>query len=433
MNSIQKARRRSSLALPLQSCTHHTNTSASHLPAAALHGSIGATGVSARQMPPRNTAVPKSSALLLVQAMMCSFLSSSFEWEQPTARVAVRPYSDRSKAPFERRRHARVPQSHVERYAPPSWDDFSTLAHPLGPRAWNQSLGGGVQAIMQSGRVGTEGDDLYYEVRGTGQPLLLIPGGGGDGAAYSLIADILCDEFKVITYDRRANARSTMNEPQNFEISQQSRDAVAVLQAVDETSVFVLGNSSGAVIALDMAKSHPRAVRAVVAHEPPLARVHQDAERWQRFFAGVYFTSFRFGPNAAMLRFALGLGIDVSFWQAAKAVRAMRSYREKSGERYLPRAVTTAFFVRQELLPVTNYLPDVKAITKNGVQVFMAAGKRSLDKRRFYAETARVLSERLRCEMVTFPGHHGSFVDMPDQWAATLRDVLHRVNSQLAG
>jgi hypothetical protein len=34
---------------------------------------------------------------------------------------------------------------------------------------------------------------------------------------------------------------------------------------------------------------------------------------------------------------------------------------------------------------------------------------------------------------VTFPGHHGSFVDMPDQWAATLRDVLHRLNSQLAG
>ncbi len=51
---------------------------------------------------------------------------------------------------------------------------------------------------MQSGRVGTEGDELYYEVRGTGQPLLLIPGGGSDGAAYSLIADILCDEFKVI-------------------------------------------------------------------------------------------------------------------------------------------------------------------------------------------------------------------------------------------
>jgi pimeloyl-ACP methyl ester carboxylesterase len=80
-----------------------------------------------------------------------------------------------------------------------------------------------------------------------------------------------------------------MNEPQNFEISQQSRDAVAVLRAVGGTSAFVFGSSSGAVIALDMAKTHPQAVRAIVAHEPPLARVHQNAERWQRFFAGVYF------------------------------------------------------------------------------------------------------------------------------------------------
>ena len=138
----------------------------------------------------------------------------------------------------------------------------------------------------KSGRVKTEGDELYYEVRGQGQPLLMISGGGGDGGSYSLIAEILSDEYKVITYDRRANARSTMNDPQNFEVSQQSRDAVAVLLAAGETSAFVFGNSSGAVIALDMAKTHPQSVRAIVAHEPPLARVHPNTRKWQRFFLG---------------------------------------------------------------------------------------------------------------------------------------------------
>ena len=109
------------------------------------------------------------------------------------------------------------------------------------------------QVPVQSGRVTTEGDDLYYEVRGQENrlPLLMIAPGGGDGWQYSWVADILADEYKVITYDRRANARSTMNVPQNFEISQQSRDAVAVLHAAGETSAFVFGNSSGAVIALD--------------------------------------------------------------------------------------------------------------------------------------------------------------------------------------
>jgi pimeloyl-ACP methyl ester carboxylesterase len=121
---------------------------------------------------------------------------------------------------------------------------------------------------------------------------------GGDGWQYSLVADILADQYKVITYDRRANARSTINVPQNFEISQQSHDAVAVLRAAGETSAFVIGNSSGAVIGLDMAKTQPQA--------------------------------------------------------------------------------------------------------------------------------AQMLAEQLGCELVTFPGHHGSFMDMLVEWAATLRGVLHK-------
>jgi len=151
------------------------------------------------------------------------------------------------------------------------------------------------QVTMQSGRVAAEGDELYYEVRGQGQPLLMIPAAGGDGEYYTTVANILSDEYKVITYDRRANARYTMNDPQNFEASQQSRDAAAVLRAAGEKSAFVFGNSSGAMIALDMAKTQPRAVRAIVAHEPPLARVHPKAQKWQRFSAGVYSMAFWFG------------------------------------------------------------------------------------------------------------------------------------------
>jgi pimeloyl-ACP methyl ester carboxylesterase len=94
------------------------------------------------------------------------------------------------------------------------------------------------RVTVQSRRVTTEGDELYYEVCGQEQPLLMIPGGTGDGGYYAAVADILSDEYKVITYDHRANARSTMNDPQNFEISQQSRDAVAVLSTAGEQSAF---------------------------------------------------------------------------------------------------------------------------------------------------------------------------------------------------
>src|SRR5262245_57960437 len=141
---------------------------------------------------------------------------------------------------------------------------------------------------MNTGRIETEGDEIFYEVRGQGPPLLMISGGGGDAGFFSFVADILADEYKVITYDRRGNSRSTRRDPQNFEISQQSRDAVAVLRAVGETAAFVFGNSGGAVIALDMAKTQPQAIKAAVVHEPPVLRVLPDGEKWRRFFASLY-------------------------------------------------------------------------------------------------------------------------------------------------
>jgi hypothetical protein len=55
----------------------------------------------------------------------------------------------------------------------------------------------------------------------------------------------------------------------------------------------------------------------------------------------------------------------------------------------------------------------------------MAAGKRTLDAGKYYGRTAPILADLLGCEMVTFPGHHLSYLDMPEAWAATLRGVLH--------
>lgn len=281
---------------------------------------------------------------------------------------------------------------------------------------------------IQRGRVITEGDELYYEARGNGQPLLMIPGGGGDGDYYSAVADILSDEFKVIIYDRRANARSTMNDPQNFEISQQSRDAVAVLHAVGEESAFVFGNSSGAVIALDMAKTQPQSVRAVVAHEPPIARLHSQNKKWRRFFARCYLAAFRFGPSLGALKFMLGIQVPVRKLIKAQieALNYAKGRRKPSDEHRIHSKDATDFLIKQELLPVTNYLPDVQRIRENGTRVFIAIGEWALNKKAWYVQIAQTLAEKLGCDMVTFPGHHGSYMDMPKEWAATLRSVLRK-------
>jgi hypothetical protein len=220
------------------------------------------------------------------------------------------------------------------------------------------------QPRVTTGRVATEGDEIYYECRGQGQPLLMIPGGYGDAGVYSFVADILADEFKVISYDRRGQSRSTRHDPQNFEVGQQSRDAVAVLHAAGEKSAIVLGSSGGALFALEMAKSQPQAVKAVIAHEPPAVRVLPDADKWLTFFAQLYLTALKDVQKASQ------------DFAAACAVPATAPDPEVQGsdvpqKLWLRQKMTSSweFCLRNEMLPSSHYKPDVSTIKKNGVGV----------------------------------------------------------------
>ena len=275
-----------------------------------------------------------------------------------------------------------------------------------------------------TGRVAVGGDELFYEVRGSGEPLLMIAPGGGDGWQYARVADLLSNHYRVIAYDRRANGRSTMNGPQNFTIQQQSDDAAAILKAVGEESAHVFGNSSGAVIALDLAIRHPERARVVVAHEAPLPRLHPRAERWQTFFADVYLTSFRFGPSWAALQFMLGAQLPVR--ALIGATREVNAHRKASAEPYLSDRTATEVLTRWELLPVTNYLPDIEALKRSGVRLVVAVGEWGLKKRAWYVEADKILAERVGCELKIFPGHHGGFLDQPEAFAAALRSALKR-------
>ncbi|MGN8646751.1 alpha/beta fold hydrolase [Gracilibacillus sp. HCP3S3_G5_1] len=261
----------------------------------------------------------------------------------------------------------------------------------------------------------------------------MISPGGGDGDHFMQLADILSDEFKVITYDRRANARSTRNYPQNFEISQQSRDAVAILRAAGETSAYVLGSSSGANIALDMAKTQPHACRAVIPHEPPIPGILVESKKWKRFFASIYKTGCGIGgPNLAALRFIMGIGEPVK--KLSKAHKQADEYAK--GQRIEPdrprisNADAVNVLIKNELLPVTNYLPDTDRIKENGVSMFIGVGNWAFNKKTWLAKAAWILADRLDCEIVIFPGHHGSFMDMPKEWSSVLRDVLQRAQKE---
>src|ERR1700693_3002705 len=61
------------------------------------------------------------------------------------------------------------------------------------------------------------GASIYYEVRGSGPVLLMMPGGPADAGAFSRIAPGLEADYTVVTYDPRGLSHSTLDGPVNDE------------------------------------------------------------------------------------------------------------------------------------------------------------------------------------------------------------------------
>ncbi|HEX7116440.1 MAG TPA: alpha/beta hydrolase [Steroidobacter sp.] len=280
----------------------------------------------------------------------------------------------------------------------------------------SKAIGSSGGSGPQVGRVTTEGDELYFETYGNGKPLLMISGGNGDAGFYSLVAPLLADEFQVICYDRRGNSRSSRNAPQNPEMSQQARDAVAVLRAAGHSSALVFGNSGGALVALELARRHPSVVRGMVVHEPPALRVLPDANEWLAFYAEVFIKALKEGWLKAQQHFYSALALPPDLYKHIPSDFSERLQRYGNAE----------FMITRELMPLASYEPDIEAIRANAVKLVMAAGKQSLEANAHYARTAPILAERLGCEMVVMPGHHNSYFDTPEEWSQSLREILRR-------
>lgn len=115
---------------------------------------------------------------------------------------------------------------------------------------------------------------LYNEVTGSGPPLVLIPGGGGDAGMYEDVVPVVGEYRTVITFDRRGNSRSPLTSPDApVDAASQADDVIALLDRLEVPGAAVFGSSGGAIIALDLVARHPDRLTCVVAHEPPLVTV----------------------------------------------------------------------------------------------------------------------------------------------------------------
>ena len=93
---------------------------------------------------------------------------------------------------------------------------------------------------------------IHYEVRGSGTPLLLIPGLPQISSDWFPFADSLTNTFTVIAYDNRGSGQS--DEPEGwYTIELMARDALGLLDALDIERTHVFGTSMGGMIAQELA------------------------------------------------------------------------------------------------------------------------------------------------------------------------------------
>lgn len=105
--------------------------------------------------------------------------------------------------------------------------------------------------------------EIFFQVSGSGPPLLLIAGFACDHLIWSKVVPALSASFRVITFDNRGMGRTT-GDVSALTLRQMADDAAALLNALDIDSAHIVGHSMGGLIAQELAIAQPDRVKSLI-------------------------------------------------------------------------------------------------------------------------------------------------------------------------
>ena len=256
-----------------------------------------------------------------------------------------------------------------------------------------------------TGTVTTDGAEIVSDYEGSGPILLTIAARGGTGGRYAGLSSILKDEYTVVRYDRRCCGRSSGDASRPMDMTQQARDAIAVLGAVGASEAYILGNSAGASIALKLAEYFPEVVLGMIVHEPITICLLDDRTALMQFNREVDDLYYRegAGPAAKLL---------------SRNMVGMTPGKP-------PDAAETEFFLANEHMSLCYSWPDLDRIKRNGIKLTASKGKLSEDA--FYARSADAVAEGTGCAVHTLSGNHTAYTTDPATFAADIRPILREL------
>lgn len=135
-------------------------------------------------------------------------------------------------------------------------------------QATGASQGGGP---VKSGYAPVNGLNMYYEIHGSGESLILLHGGVGSTGMFSAIMPTLASSRQVIAVDLQAHGRTAdIDRPLSCEAM--ADDIAVLMKTLNIPKADVMGYSLGGGVALRVAIQHPEMVRKLVLVSTPFKR-----------------------------------------------------------------------------------------------------------------------------------------------------------------
>ncbi len=289
-------------------------------------------------------------------------------------------------------------------------------------------------AAVTAGTLGVPGARLYYELRGTG-PMLALVGAPMGAQLFAPLADLLADEFTVLTTDPRGVGRSPVDDPEQDSTPELRADDLArLLRHLDADPAVVFGSSGGAVTGLALMQAHPEQVRTVIAHEPPLEELLEDRADRRAATDRMIATYVSDGPAAAWAIFLSEANIPIDDGPAGAPTESVdhdpasgdhadgAPVSGQQGERDPQEVADEQHFFLHELRPTTLFEPDLAALRAVSSRIVVGIGEESAGQ--VCDLTSQALATELDTVPTMFPGGHIGFVEDPEHFATRLRAVI---------
>ena len=134
--------------------------------------------------------------------------------------------------------------------------------------------------------------NIYYEIHGSGEPLVLLHGGGSTIAStFGRVIPALSKSHRIIAIELQAHGRTKdIDQPLSFE--QDADDVAALLKHLQIKKTNIIGFSNGGTTTLQIAIRHPAIVNRIVL----ASTIFQRAGMQPGFFEGMQQASFEQMP-----------------------------------------------------------------------------------------------------------------------------------------